>query len=114
MVNEYADPVEDSEMNQESEMPVSLHDDGATTEPAQSISTSEERNVIDGLREQLDILENEKLEMFEVMKAKIEHDKVYIKQLEIGVETQRSMLEAKDVEISNITRDMERQHSTLM
>jgi len=120
-VNEYADPVVgDSEMNRELEkLPVLNRDDleespqdGNATIAAQSMSSNGE-DTIEGLKQQLVTIENEKIEMFEIMKAQIEYDKTYIKKLETGVETQRSMLEAKDGEISNITTIMEQQHSVL-
>ena len=112
-IHMHADPVENDDVNLESQMPGLPGDDNATTTSTQSVRSSEEEGVIGGLREQLDTLENEKLEMFEVMKAKIEADKVYIQQLETGVETQRSMLEAKDVEISNATKELERQRALI-
>lgn len=112
-INKHADPVENSDLNLESEIPGVPCDDNATITSTQSIRLSEEEGVIDGLREQIDTLENEKLEMFEVMKAQIEHDKAYIKQLETGVETQRSMLEAKEVEMSNTATELEQQRSLI-
>lgn len=55
---------------------------------------------IDGLKKRLEKELAEKFEMFEIMKAQIEYDKEYVLKLETGVETQRSMLEAKDGELS--------------
>ncbi|KAL3808360.1 hypothetical protein ACHAXA_003848 [Cyclostephanos tholiformis] len=57
---------------------------------------------IDELKQQLENESAEKFNMFEVMKAQIEYDKGYILKLETGVETQRSMLEARDGELSTL------------
>jgi chromosome segregation ATPase len=66
---------------------------------AQELSSTGDET-IDGLKKQLEKELAEKFEMFEIMKAQIEHDKEYVLKLETGVETQRSMLEAKDGELS--------------
>merc|ERR1719253_75359 len=97
-IHMHADPVENDDGNLESQMPGVPGDDNATTTSTQSVRSSEEEGVIGGLREQLDT---------------IEADKVYIQQLETGVETQRSMLEAKDGEISNATKELERQRALI-
>ena len=59
-------------------------------------------DTIDSLKQRLASVQKEKVEMFEVMKAQIEHDKEWIKKLENGVETQRLILEGKDEEISKL------------
>mmetsp|Transcript_34629 Transcript_34629/g.74885 ORF Transcript_34629/g.74885 Transcript_34629/m.74885 type:complete len:514 (+) Transcript_34629:40-1581(+) len=121
-VNKYADPAAEEdvvdgvvgEINQELEKSHALNEDNsaASPPPAQPMPSYGE-DTIDSLKQQLVTLENEKIEMFEIMKAQIEHDKVYIKKLENGVETQRSMLEAKDGEIASITTKIEQQQSML-
>ena len=57
---------------------------------------------IEGLKQQLEKETAEKVEMFEVMKAQIEHDKEYIQKLESGIETQRSMLDDRASELSDL------------
>ena len=73
----------------------------AFLETEQDFSLKEE-DTIDSLKQQLEQETAEKVEMFEIMKAQIEHDKGYIQKLEAGVETQRIMLEEKDEEISKL------------
>jgi len=115
-VNEYADPaisegavaIDNATYNSEDFL-----QDGNTTTKEQSIPSSSGKDTIDGLKQQLSTMESEKIELFETMKAQIDHDKEYIEKLEAGVKTQRSMLEAKDSEISNITTIMEQQQSML-
>jgi len=72
-----------------------------------------EDNTIKDLRQKLIALENEKVEMFEIMKAQIEHDKEYIQKLESGVETQKYMIETKDGEISGLKTSIEKERSTI-
>lgn len=105
-VNEFADPAAEgsisngagSDLRGDDFVTSSAPVDTTTPEMAQDTVYNGEEYV-ESLKQQLATLEEEKLEMFEVMKAQIEHDKVYIKKLETGVETQRSILEAKDGEI---------------
>lgn len=73
----------------------------AVSETAQDLSLKGE-DTIDSLKQQLEQETAEKVELFEIMKAQIEHDKGYIQKLELGVETQRVMLEEKDEEISKL------------
>jgi hypothetical protein len=112
-VNELADPAvvmegDTSEENERSDIDEELEvadtlNSIATTEAATAqelLWTGDE--TIDGLKQQLEKELAEKFEIFEVMKAQIEHDKEYILKLETGVETQRSMLGAKDSELSGL------------
>eukprot|EP00571_Detonula_confervacea_P011526 CAMPEP_0172305536 /NCGR_PEP_ID=MMETSP1058-20130122/6792_1 /TAXON_ID=83371 /ORGANISM="Detonula confervacea, Strain CCMP 353" /LENGTH=458 /DNA_ID=CAMNT_0013017157 /DNA_START=337 /DNA_END=1714 /DNA_ORIENTATION=+ len=121
-VNELADPAvveegvvangnNDGEVNAELNQLSALNDDALATSPETTDTTSTSaaedppsngEETINSLQQQLVTLENEKVEMFEIMKAQIEHDKMYIQKLETGVETQRSMLEAKDGEITEL------------
>ena len=73
----------------------------AVLDTAQDLSLKGE-DTIDSLKQQLEQETAEKVEMFEIMKAQIEHDKGYIQKLEAGVETQRIMLEERDEEISKL------------
>jgi CII-binding regulator of phage lambda lysogenization HflD len=113
-VNELADPAvamegdtsKENEMSDnfdELEVADTLNATATTAAAAAAIaqelsSTGDE--TIDGLKKQLEKELAEKFEMFEIMKAQIEYDKEYVLKLETGVETQRSMLEAKDGELS--------------
>jgi len=128
-VNEHADPIvsvsseevavvaDDAEDVLElSPPPEEEEGNNATMTAIQSSTTSAkhgEEDTIDGLKQQLADMEEAKLEMFEIMKAQIEHDKAYIAKLENGVETQRSMLESKDGEMANMTTVLNQQQSAL-
>lgn len=99
-------------------LPISLSESDLSASPQDGINPAvmlptDGDNTIEGLQQQLIDLENEKIEMFEMMKAQIEYDKEYIKKLETGVETQRSMLEAKDDEISNLSNKLNEQQKML-
>ncbi|KAL7544014.1 hypothetical protein ACHAXR_013551 [Thalassiosira sp. AJA248-18] len=129
-VNELADPVEEDgvvnenkrEINEKLDKPPpttfsgddlsAFPGDRKIAEAIQSLPSGG-GDTINGLKQQLITLENEKVEMFEIMKAQIESDKIYIKKLETGVETQRSMIEAKDDEISKLAKNVEAQQSIL-
>ncbi len=112
-VNELADPAvamegdtwKESEMSDivdELEVADTLNATIETTAAtAQELSWTGDET-IDGLKNLLEKELAEKFEMFEIMKAQIEYDKEYILKLETGVETQRSMLEAKEGELSTL------------
>jgi len=110
-VNELADPAVamEGDTSKENEMSDIFNElevaDTLNATAAAAAATAQELSwtgdeTIDGLKKQLEKELAEKFEMFEVMKAQIEYDKEYVLKLETGVETQRSMLEAKDGELS--------------
>ena len=112
-VNEYADPVSsDGEMsnnnitavNEENitavdrnSLAAAANRESSLLSAAQDMNDDSEDD-IDSLRQQLEQEAADKVEMFEIMKAQIEHDKEYITKLEAGVTTQRTLLEDKDSE----------------
>jgi thiol-disulfide isomerase/thioredoxin len=69
-------------------------------------STTSNSNISDevnSLKDQLSTLENEKIEMFELMKSQIEVDKEEIQKLVNGVTIQKSIIEGKDDEIEKLS-----------
>jgi chromosome segregation ATPase len=114
-VNEFADPVVamEGDTSKENEMS-DIVDELEVADTLNAIATATAAaataqeltwtgdETIDGLKQQLEKELADKFDMFEIMKAQIEHDKEYILKLETGVETQRSMLEAKDGELSTL------------
>jgi chromosome segregation ATPase len=69
-------------------------------------STTANSNISDevnSLKDQLITLENEKIEMFELMKSQIEVDKEEIQKLVNGVTIQKSIIEGKDAEIEKLS-----------
>ena len=69
-------------------------------------STTANSNISDevnSLKDQLTALENEKIEMFELMKSQIEVDKEEIQKLVNGVTIQTSIIEGKDDEIQKLS-----------
>ena len=69
-------------------------------------STTANSNISDevnSLKDQLITLENEKIEMFELMKSQIEVDKEEIQKLVNGVTIQKSIIEGKDDEIQKLS-----------
>lgn len=60
-------------------------------------------NVINALKEQLVLIEKEKIEMFELMKAQIEADKEEIAKMINAVKIQKSMIEERDEQIQKLS-----------
>lgn len=100
-VNEYADITAVNEENitavDRNSLAAAANRESSLLSAAQDMNDDSEDD-IDSLRQQLEQETADKVEMFEVMKAQIEHDKEYITKLEAGVTTQRTLLEDKDSE----------------
>ena len=64
-------------------------------------------NEIKALKEQLVLMENEKIEMFELMKAQIEADKEEIAKMINVVKIQKSMIEERDEQIQKLSGEIE-------
>jgi len=64
-------------------------------------------NEINALKEQLVLMENEKIEMFELMKAQIEADKEEIAKMINVVKIQKSMIEERDEQIQKLSGEIE-------
>ena len=116
-VNELADPVVElgAPLDTGLDKPVVLDGRNLAASPqVESVTLqSKGEDTAESLQQQLIDLESEKVEMFSIMKAQIESDKVYINKLEAGVETQRLMIEEKDDGISKLKTALEERVSTL-
>eukprot|EP00984_Skeletonema_dohrnii_P010550 scaffold4110_cov77-Skeletonema_dohrnii-CCMP3373.AAC.15 len=64
-------------------------------------------NEVNALKEQLVLMENEKIEMFELMKAQIEADKEEIAKMINVVKIQKSMIEERDEQIQKLSGEIE-------
>lgn len=100
-VNEYADITAVNEENitavDRNSLAAAANRESSLLSAAQDMN-DDSKDDINSLRQQLEQETADKVEMFEVMKAQIEHDKEYITKLEAGVTTQRTLLEDKDSE----------------
>ena len=101
-VNEYADITAVNEENitavDRNSLAAAANRESSLLSAAQDMN-DDSKDDINSLRQQLEQETADKVEMFEVMKAQIEHDKEYITKLEAGVTTQRTLLEDKDSEL---------------
>ena len=104
-VNEYADITAVNEENitavDRNSLAAAANRESSLLSAAQDMN-DDSKDDINSLRQQLEQETADKVEMFEVMKAQIEHDKEYITKLEAGVTTQRTLLEDKDSELGKL------------